>query len=141
MGMDVYGQCPKNKAGEYFRANCWSWRPIHAIMEECHDGIIDDDTMLHMSCNDGAGLETDSECQSLAWEIELHLNGKLEHIDSFSIDCGILVEKEPTEHGSHRFVPDGNPKGVETMSAYQCSREHVMEFVTFLRNCGGFEVW
>ena len=140
MGMDVYGQCPKNKTGEYFRANCWSWRPIHAIMEECHDGIIDDETMRLMSCNDGAGLKTDIECKCLAWQIELFLD-KMEHLDDFSIDSNMQVEVEPTEHGGHRFVPEGNPEGVRTMSAYNATRTHVVEFVQFLRNCGGFEVW
>jgi hypothetical protein len=140
MGMDVYGKEPKNEAGEYFRANCWSWRPIHAIIEECHDGIVDDETMVGMSFNSGAGLKTDSECQGLAWEITLFLE-KMGHQDNFSIDGGIEVEVARTEHGGHHFVPDGNPEGVETMSAYNANREHIMEFVTFLRNCGGFEVW
>ena len=28
MGMDVYGRKPKNKTGEYFRANIWSWKTM-----------------------------------------------------------------------------------------------------------------
>ena len=31
MGMDVIGRKPKNKTGEYFRANVWSYRPIHFL--------------------------------------------------------------------------------------------------------------
>jgi hypothetical protein len=38
MGMDVYGRNPTSEAGKYFRANVWSWRPIHALIEqECAD--------------------------------------------------------------------------------------------------------
>ena len=28
MGMDVYGENPKNEKGEYFRNNVWWWRPL-----------------------------------------------------------------------------------------------------------------
>jgi hypothetical protein len=31
MGMDVSGINPIVKTGEYFRANCWSWRPLHFL--------------------------------------------------------------------------------------------------------------
>ena len=34
-------------------------------------------------------------------------------------------------------VAPGEPGG---QSAYSTDREHVMEFITFLRSCGGFEI-
>jgi hypothetical protein len=38
MGMDIYGRHLTSEAGKYFRANVWSWRPIHALIEqECAD--------------------------------------------------------------------------------------------------------
>lgn len=39
MGMDVYGINPFNELGEYFRANCWTWRPICVAIEESGAGI------------------------------------------------------------------------------------------------------
>lgn len=44
MGMDVYGEAPKNPKGEYFRNNCWYWRPLwDFIWEECSDIITERD--------------------------------------------------------------------------------------------------
>jgi hypothetical protein len=38
MSLDVYGKRPSSKTGEYFRANVWSWRPIHdLIFQLCSD--------------------------------------------------------------------------------------------------------
>lgn len=33
MGMDVYGNNPTSKAGEYFRNNVWWWRPLADYIE------------------------------------------------------------------------------------------------------------
>jgi hypothetical protein len=57
MGMDIYG-----KNGNYFRANLWSWRPINMLC----DLVIEKDSLQlkteNWGYNDGAGLETQEEC-------------------------------------------------------------------------------
>ena len=40
MGMDVYGRDPDSPAGKYFRANVWSWRPIHALIIAAMLGLV-----------------------------------------------------------------------------------------------------
>ena len=53
MGMDCMGDNPSCELGEYFRANIWSWCPIHHLI--CHfcdqhaevfdTTLIDDETL------------------------------------------------------------------------------------------------
>jgi len=59
MGMDVFGNEPATKAGEYFGKNCWNWRPL---WDYCHDTapeLIDDNLHDAGHYNDGAGLDAD----------------------------------------------------------------------------------
>ncbi len=45
MGLDVYGRNPDSDAGKYFRANVWSWRPIHALIIELCSDLLDEDQL------------------------------------------------------------------------------------------------
>lgn len=65
MGMDVYGKNPTTKEGEYFRANIWSWRPIHALCE-----TVLKRKLPGWEFNEGAGFETQEECSTLADGLE-----------------------------------------------------------------------
>jgi hypothetical protein len=57
MGMDVVGRQPTSAAGRYFQTSVWSWRPIQdLIVRLCFD-LLDDDTLVGISYNDGAGPE------------------------------------------------------------------------------------
>jgi len=55
MGMDVYGKAPRSKAGEYFRNNCWHWRPL---ADYILGTVPQEITALceHWHTNDGDGL-------------------------------------------------------------------------------------
>ena len=44
MGMDVYGRNPDSQAGKYFRANVWSWRPIHALVIDLCSDFLDEES-------------------------------------------------------------------------------------------------
>ena len=57
MGMDVFGQNPKNKKGEYFRNNVWWWRPLWEYCEFVAPELTD--MVEHGYSNDGDGLDGD----------------------------------------------------------------------------------
>jgi len=57
MGMDVIGTDPKNKTGEYFRANVWSWHPIWDYCYSLAPQICGKVENAHS--NDGDGLGAD----------------------------------------------------------------------------------
>ncbi len=104
--------------GVYFRANCWSWRPILDRIYQADREYalgIDEKTLELMGFNDGAGLDNQEDCNRLAEALENILE---QEDDIITWDCG---------------VP-------EFADAYKARKEHALEFVDFLRECGGFEV-
>ncbi|NBR35883.1 MAG: hypothetical protein EBT80_00580 [Chitinophagales bacterium] len=57
MGMDVIGADPKNKKGEYFRANGWAWHPIWDYCETIAPKICRKVKYAHSNDGDGLGSE------------------------------------------------------------------------------------
>jgi hypothetical protein len=128
MGFDLTGA-----SGNYFRANVWSWRPIHEMVKRLNEeqGLKLD--LEHWGTNDGAGLNTQEECDKLARALEAHVQGGEAN---FVYDSPYDVRVD--EQG--RFLVGSSAKGGK--SAYHTDAEHVLEFVKFLRECGGsFEIW
>lgn len=134
MGMDVYGRAPSSPAGEYFRANVWSWRPIHALMIELCSDLLDEEALKKMAINDGAGPQDQKTCTEMANRFELWME---HHTEGYGLESELQVTKEG------RFVsPEelaGNPD-LETISPYEVHDEHSKEWIDFLRHCGGLEV-
>ena len=46
MGMDVVGRNPSTEAGKYFRANVWSWRPIHNLIVQLCSDLLDEEMRM-----------------------------------------------------------------------------------------------
>ena len=116
MGMDVYGA----NEGTYFRANCWSWRPICvALANSGAADHLDNYNWELMAENSGGGARSEDACLQMADDLEEWTNENVE--DTYSPD---VFENE-----------DGT-------NYYGTSKDHLLEFVRFLRKCGdGFEVW
>jgi len=133
MGMDVSGLAPKNESGVYFRANIWSWRPIYELMCDLCGDIIDDETLAGMSHNQGDGVKSQEICDEIALRFTIWMasNGAGHSIDSTHIGV--------REDG--RLVTGDAVVDEVLKSPYWVEHEHLEEWVTFLRNCGGFEVW
>ena len=125
--MDISGRSPITPEGDYFRANIWSWRPLHQLCETVLQKEYPD-----WGYNDGQGFTTQAECDDLADKLEAYL--KKFPKEQIEIESELRVE----ENG--RFLPPGTPP-TQGRSPYYTSREHVQKFVTFLRGCGGFEIW
>jgi hypothetical protein len=127
MGMDVYGKAPSNTDGEYFRANIWSWRPIHILCET----VLERD--LPWSHNDGEGFGFQAACDVLADKLEEHM--KTQPFDIFEVESDCRVSEDG------HFIPykrsDGPPPG---RSAYSVEADHLRKFIKFLRSCGGFKI-
>ena len=135
MGMDVSGRKPDSPAGTYFRANVWSWRPIHALMAELCSDILDEELLDAMSFNDGAGPEHQEVCTQMAirfenW-MERHIAGHALH----DTDLRVTVEGRFVSEEEINLNPD-----LETQSAYSVEDDHLKEWIEFLRHCGGFKV-
>jgi hypothetical protein len=130
----------KENPGQYFRANVWSWRPIHELICRFSDEhftetgkiLIEEPVLVNMGMNDGEGPETDWQCQELArrFQVWMEHNANGATLES---DCRVEVN-------TGRFVKVEEEPDTPTVSAYGVDDEHLKEFVTFLENCGGFQV-
>jgi hypothetical protein len=87
-----------------------------------------------MEYNEGAGVRSQSQCYALADALERILAETTN--TAFSLDSNVmgveaLIESALSACG---WSTDGG-------CPYQIHREHVEEFIRFLKTCGGFEVW
>ena len=161
MGVDISGRKPKTEAGDYFCSNWWGWRPILAISEAAMISKKLDYDTSYWGSNDGKGLRTQKQCDKLADAIELLISNNYneyltEDDDRIYIVMGswceagtgrfIGSEKEmglnqDYEYGSLLFRPVVMPDGTMVESSHSTSLGRIKAFITFLRNCGGFEIW
>jgi hypothetical protein len=125
MGMDVIG---KGIDGEktYFRANVWSWRPIHSLVARLNKEKDFGFDLKYWGSNDGKGLQTNDDCRKLAQAIEEVLETapdpvplQLSEGDAKKVFAGTTI----------------------TNDSYSTSHAHLKEFITFLRKSESFEIW
>lgn len=135
MGMDVYGRHPASAAGKYFRASVWSWRPIHSLICELCTDLFDNETLTSLGFNDGAGPESDEICQKMA---ERFNNWLETHASGLEIDIG---DVRVDQNGHFLTAEEAAKDGQVTRSPYSTDDDHLKEWVTFLQNCGGFQVY
>lgn len=145
MGMDVYG-----KDGSYFRANIWSWRAIHSLIEQLGSDLIDKETLRLMNHNCGAGLD-DKSSKTMAsrlnrW-LEHNINGyrhepsteDISRIDDMMKQLSSIMEKEAKESGEN-FDKNKITLQGPGENGFFVEDEHLREFVDFLNKCEGFQV-
>ena len=161
MGVDISGRKPKTDAGDYFCSNWWGWRPILALSESAMlKAKLDYDTS-YWGSNDGKGLGTQKQCDKLADAIELLISETyneflMEDDDRIYICMGSWCEagtgrfipseftqslNEQYEWGDILYGPVVAENGTMVESSYSTSLGRLKEWITFLRNCGGFSIW
>lgn len=117
MGFDIYGQAPTSDAGKYFRNNVWWWRPMHAlIMLTCGD-ILTFEEMRELAFNDGYAYSAE-KAEAIASRLAV-----------VAADEKLLASRE-------KQMKERLPE----IYWEHWSKDNVLEFVEFLRSCGGFEV-
>lgn len=152
--------------GVYFRANIWSWRPIAfmiAYINDLYDLKLDEDFLNKMHFNDGGGLKTQEECDRLADFMESFINNNFEGWEYIGIPTSMLYYKVVNDDGTLTekhiygqevdellekyavmgFIKDGEIVTDDRIyhTAHSTGIDHLREFITFLRECGGFEIW
>lgn len=121
MGMDIFGH-----NGNYFRANIWQWRCVIYVLE-----TMDYDVPLSWCYNDGAGLSEPEACEALADLVETFLR----HWDGRTLS--VPSDKMAVCEKTGRLVDPGTPGSV---TPFRMERDHLEDFVRFLRECDGFEI-
>lgn len=153
----------KKNPGHYFRANVWSWRPIHmACLASIESFDLEFDEDAHnWAYNSGDGLKTSEDCNELADALEDLIEGmKRKKVKMFGYN---MTERWSTkskdENGYTVDVNDQTNKilnilykpdllivempiheGKTYYPSHVTDLEHLEEFVNFLRHCNGFKV-
>ena len=161
MGVDISGRKPKTEAGDYFRSNWWGWRPINFICELAAEQSKLKIDFSYWGSNDGKGLRTQKQCDKLADAIELLISNNYneylaEDDDRIYIVMGSWCEagtgkfigserehvlNQQFEYGDILYAPVVAEDGTMVESSYSTSLGRLKEWITFLRNCGGFKIW
>lgn len=141
----------------YFRANVWSWRPIHAIIDYINNKYSLGIETESFGYNDGSGVSDPEVCLKLSEGIKKELDniGLKENDDTIYLALGSWVEypsgkfvgMEMNEemnldeyNGKILSAPISTKNGL-VVPAYSTDRDHVEEFCKFLEECEGFEIW
>ena len=143
MGMDVYGQCPTEQSGEYFRNNIWWWGPLVDYIQL----VAPNETRPceYWGTNDGDGLD-EEQSLALADKLQAELDsGRCERYTISRGTCGVATTDDQDIMGSAQaaitlLAGEDEAESVKE-TTWPFSVENVREFTRFLRHCGGFEIW
>jgi hypothetical protein len=144
--------------GDYFRSNWWGWRPIVMLVDFANDDYELGIDMDDWGSNDGAGLDNQEDCNRLADVLEEMIKTETEleddvdtlylNLGSWANMSGRFVDGEIEEKLNEEY-PIGNvlyqsvvmEDGTIVHPAHSAPLRHINKFISFLRECGGFEIW
>lgn len=132
MGMDVFGCNPKNEVGRHFRATVWEWEPIHELIGTLCRDLLGDELLNAIGWNEGQGPTDDGTCSVMAERFSEWL--KTNEGEYVSLCPKLAI-------GEFARLITGCATGDAIQSPYRVSRETLDEWISFLRSCGGFEVF
>ena len=117
MGFDIYGQAPTSDAGKYFRNNVWWWRPLQVVIYLTCEDILTGEEMRALGFNDGHAYSAETAAAIAS------------RLSEIAAD-----EKQLTEYEQKAMAL------LPEVYHEAWSKENILEFVEFLKACGGFEV-
>ena len=155
---EVSDKWEKENPGDYFRSNWWGWRPIVMLCEYASEESELNIDFSNWGSNDGAGLDNQEDCNLLADALEeilytstqmeepsdvIYLNlGSWVSMDGKFLDENVNNElNEQYEVGEVLYGSVVREDGSIVQPAHSANLKHVQNFIAFLRECGGFEIW
>jgi hypothetical protein len=142
--------------GDYFRSNWWGWRPIVMLSEMVNDLRGLDLDFTNWGSNDGAGFDNQEDCNKLADALE-EIGREffdVEEVDelqlcmgSWTTLSGDFISSQQAEKLSEELQgqlltsPLVLDDGTVVKSSHSVDKKHLQRFISFLRECGGFEIW
>jgi hypothetical protein len=152
MGMDVYGV---NNKDAYFRANVWSWAAIHNLIRNLGSDLVSKNTMIEMGSNSGAGITNADDCIKLANRMDIWMEHNAEGSEVvpepgdkiFSMGetlkaavAGLIVNMKSEAEAKGEEFDEAEVTLSDGAFIYKVEDDHLKEFISFLRSCGGFRV-
>lgn len=144
--------------GDYFRSNWWGWRPIVMLVEFANEDNELGFDLSNWGSNDGAGLDNQEDCNKLADALEESITTQTEledEVDTIYLNLGMWTSMEGKFLGEeineqlNEQYPYGTilyggvvmDDGTIAQPSHSAPLRHVKNFISFLRECGGFEIW
>lgn len=118
MGFDLYGQAPKSATGRYFRNNGLWWRPLHALICLTCAEILTEQELRGLGFNEGFAFSAEKAAAIAS------------RLSEIATDENQLAGYE---RKALALLPESYQEG--------WSKDNILEFVEFLRDSGGFEVF
>ena len=155
---EVSNKWEKENPGDYFRSNWWGWRPIVMLCEHAsHESELHID-FSNWGSNDGAGLDNQEDCNRLADALEELIKNETEledDIDTIYLNLGSWtsmngsflgseINEELNEQYPYGTILYGSVvmnDGTMVQPSHSAPLRHVNNFINFLKECGGFEIW
>lgn len=149
MGMDVYGNEPKNQCGRYFGVNMSGWSSFATYLCEVAPAITAKCT--HWYSNDFDGLNgEDSILLADLLQNEIDSGRTKKYARRWHSERGMTPNElmrlcGATGNAPERSVSDSRDSGIvgsvfDEDDGHLRWVERVQEFVHFLRHCGGFQI-
>lgn len=144
--------------GDYFRSNWWGWRPIVMLVEFANEDNELGFDLSNWGSNDGAGLDNQEDCNKLADALEESITTQTEledEVDTIYLNLGMwtsmdgkFLGEEINEQLNEQY-PYGTilyggvvmDDGSIAQPSHSAPLRHVKNFISFLKECGGFEIW
>ena len=141
MGMDVYGESPDNKRGEYFRNNIWYWPELWTLVTNICDDILTQEQIVEGFTNSGTTIDLE---QSLAIAETL-----------FTLIASNDRDKEVLKAVAETHGTEMRDNLQEVFQKLQLSESEIdlthdepdfcwvnaTEFALFCKHSGGFQIW
>lgn len=170
MGMDVYGDKPTKKVGEYFRNNVWWWRPLWNYCLEMHPDIAGKVKDGHSNSGDGLNAEDALKLGMLLRQdvdsgfVNKYAQEYKQYVDNLPLEScyicngsgslkitavqnlvdSLLVSSKTQESTQSQEKKcgkcDGSGKSESWMKSYPFSVDNVREFSEFCIYSGGFSI-
>ena len=153
MGMDVYGLNPTSDEGVFFRRNVWGWRPLVDLCQWLAPNIVKSWQAWHS--NEGAGLDANGASE-LAMQLEsavssgrigAYVEGRNAQLAQMSDEpCEVCdgTGVRTDDHGAKRIpcnICNGQGQRRPWATWYDLEESDVLDFLSLLKSCGGFEIW
>ena len=155
---EVSNKWEKENPGDYFRSNWWGWRPIVMLVEFTAYKYDLDIDLTYWGSNDGAGLDNQEDCNKLAYALEKIIATQTEleeDVDTIYLNLGSWTSMDGKFLGEeinqqlNEQYPNGTilygsvimDDGSIVQPSHSAPLKHVKNFISFLRECGGFEIW
>lgn len=157
MGMDVYGKAPTSEEGSYFRRSVWGWHPLWELCEDFMPDLTSKVKYGHTNDGDGLGAADSVRMADVlvglldAGKIREYcklrdetLEGLPDETCRFCGGTGTRTDKVGVDLGyaarSYCNGCAGRGKVRPWATHYGVTEEDVVEWVAFLRSCGGFSI-